>query len=159
MKNCLIILLFSFLSASTLFSTDGIDRQTFPKETLKVGERMQKEKRADEQAAIDNASRVKVARFDAVWRNPKSEDIDVIQTNETPARPVKAIALLTFECAAHEETQAVAGFIAKSKDLGADAVSMIRFDAPNANQAVQNIFAPNDRRVFRANALIYRKSD
>jgi hypothetical protein len=125
------------------------------KETAKIEERMRDEKKRDEQQAKDYATRVKVARFDTIWRTPRVSDIDVVQGFETPTKPLKPIALLTFECAAHEEAQAVAGFVQKGRDLGADGVKLISFDDPNSNQAVNNIFSPNDRRVFRANAFTY----
>jgi hypothetical protein len=128
------------------------------KQEMKAEERMKEEKKRDEQSARDYANRVKVARFDTVWRSPRSEDIDVFQEGEKVSRPYKAVALLTFECAAHEEAQAVAGFIAKAKDLGADGALMIGFFSPNSNQAVPNIFSPNDRRVFRANAIVYQSA-
>ena len=74
-------------------------------------------------------------------------------------KPFKVIALLTFECAITDETQAVAGFIAKAKDLGADGVVIISVitsrEAGNVNYGIASFLPPNDRRVFRANAIIY----
>jgi hypothetical protein len=124
------------------------------KESAKVEERMKDEKRRDEHQAKDYANRVRVARFDSVWRSPRSRDIDVIQVRESASRPYKAIALLTFDCPAKEETQAVAGFIAKTKDLGADGLVMIGFELPSFQRV--DIFNPDERRVFRANAIIYQ---
>ena len=144
----------AFLSAQPIARS----ADTAAKPDAKAEERMRDEKKRDEQAARDRANQVKVARFDSVWRTPRSEDIDVVQAGEPVSRPFKAIALLTFDCAAHEETQAVAGFIVKAKDLGADGVVMIGFFAPNSNQTVPNIFSPNDRRVFRANAIVYQST-
>jgi len=111
---------------------------------------MRDEKKREEQQAKDYANRVKVARFDSVWRSPRAEDIDVVQVGEESLKSSKVIALLTFECDVHEEAQAVAGFIAKAKDLGADAVIMKYFDPQNETAT------PGDRRVFRANAVIYK---
>src|SRR5262245_47335417 len=98
------------------------------KEAIRTEERMMGEKKRDEQQARDYANRVKVARFDSVWRSPRAEDIEVVQAGEENPKFSRAIALLTFECAVNEETQAVAGFIAKAKDLGADAVVMKYFN-------------------------------
>lgn len=110
---------------------------------------MRDEKKRDEQSAKDYANRVRVARFDSVWRAPKNEDIDVFQAGEAVVRAHKAAAFLTYEGAAHEEVQAVAGFIAKSKELGCDAVLFLRSESPHPN---------NDRRVFRANAIVYHST-
>ena len=138
-------------TASPAISADGPT-----KEELRAEERMKDEKRRDEQAAKDHAGRVKVARFDSVWRPPRTVDIDVVQARESAPRPYKNIALLTFDCPAKEETQAVAGFIAKAKDLGADGVLMIGFETPSLQRV--DIFSPDERRVFRANAIIYQTS-
>jgi hypothetical protein len=128
----------------------------------KSEERMRDEKRRDEQIARDAATKVKVARFDSVWRTPKAEDIDVYQPGETNSKPYKLIALLTFECAITDETQAVAGFISKAKDLGAEGVSLLGLvtsrEATIANYGIPSLLPPNDRRVFRAYAVIYQKA-
>lgn len=125
------------------------------KAEARAEERMKDEKKRDEQSAKDQANKVKVARFDSVWRPPKNEDIDVYQAGESLTRPFKAAAFMTFECAAHEEAQAIAGFIAKAKDLGCDGVVILRYESPNINQVMPTLISPNDRRVFRANAIIY----
>jgi hypothetical protein len=126
-------------------------------ETTRAEQRMRDEKRQDEQAARLHAESVKVARFDSVWRPPRMEDIDVFQAGETlPNRARKTIALLSFECAAQEETHAAAGFIVKSRDLGADAVVMLALETPAPGQIVTTLPSPRDRKVFRANAIVYR---
>ena len=120
----------------------------------KLEERMRDEKRHDEQTAREFASRVRVARYDSVWRSPRNQDIDVFQMSEVVPKPCKAIALMTFDCATKDETEAVAGLIAKAKDLGADAIIMLGFQEPSV-QLVKSI-SPGDQRVFRANALVYQ---
>jgi hypothetical protein len=121
------------------------------KQEAKAEERMKDEKQRDEQSARDHANRVKIARLDTVWRPPRTVDIEVVQPREAVSKPYKSIALLTFDCATKEETQAVAGFIAKAKDLGADGVLILGFEVPT----MQRIDI-NERRVFRANAIIYQ---
>src|SRR6185503_775186 len=120
------------------------------KEAIRTEERMKEEKKRDEQLAREYANRVKVARFDSEWRSPRTEDIEVVQVGEKIVKSSKAIALLTFECEVQEETHAVAGFIAKAKDLAADAVIMKSFDPQD------EVAAPGTRRVFRANAVVYK---
>jgi hypothetical protein len=124
------------------------------KQAAKTEERMKDEKRRDEESAKDYANRVRVARFDSIWRTPRTDDIDVFQISETVSKPHKAVALLTFECATKEETQAVAGFIAKAKDLGADAVRMLGVEDPAIDRSTS--CSPDDRRVYRANAIVYQ---
>jgi hypothetical protein len=124
------------------------------KQETKAEERMKEEKKRDEQSAKDYANRVKVARFDSVWRAPRAVDIEVFQAREVASKPYKTIALFTFDGASKEETQAVAGFIVKAKDLGADAVLILGFEVPSIQRV--DIFSPDERRVFRANAIIYQ---
>ena len=129
----------------------------------KVEERMRDEKKRDEQIAKDSATKVKVARLDSAWRTPRAEDIAVYQPGESVSKPHKLIALLTFECAITDETQAVAGFISKAKDLGADGVVLLGLttsrEATSANFGIAGLLPPNDRRVFRAYAVVYQKLD
>jgi hypothetical protein len=120
-------------------------------------DRMKDEKRRDEQAARSYAGNVKVARFDSVWRAPRTQDIDVYQAGEqVPHGGKRAIALMSFECEIQDETHAVAGFIVKAKDLGADGVVLLPLELPSAGQVIVNIPSPRDRRVFRAHAIVYR---
>ena len=112
---------------------------------------MREEKKREEERAKEYATRVKVARFDSVWRSPRVEDIDVVQAGEETPKTSKAIALLTFECEAQEETQAIAGLIAKAKELGADAVIMKYLD-PQKEAVTFGI-----RRIYRANAVVYKQ--
>jgi hypothetical protein len=72
--------------------------------------------------------------------------MDVFQAVETVAKAHRVTAFLTYEAPAHEEVEAVAGFVAKSKELGCDAVQLLRTESVHSN---------NDRRLFRANAIIY----
>lgn len=143
-----LLTVFFFVTSPAVLSEDNLSKRE-----AKTEERMKDEKKRDEQSARDYGTRVKVARFDSVWRAPKTEDIDVIQMHETLAKAHKAISFLTYDCAAKEEAEAVAGFIAKAKDLGADGVVMIGF--ADEIQA-RTIFSPDDRRLFRANAIIYQ---
>ena len=127
-----------------------------PKDPAKAEDRMRDEKRRDEQAARNHAVNVKVARFDSVWRVPRTNDIDVLPPGEPISRERKIIALLTFECEAQDETHAVSGIIVKAKDLGADAVMLLPFDPLVPTNGVIAVPSPRERRVFRANAIIYR---
>jgi uncharacterized protein YbjQ (UPF0145 family) len=127
------------------------------KEYAKAEERMRDEKRQDEQRAKDHATRVKVARFDSVWRPPGTNDIDVVQAHESVSNAYKSIALLTYECETKAETDAVAGFISKARDLGADGVLLIGIELPSIQHA--NILSPDARRVFRANAIVYQRKE
>ncbi len=157
MKTGRIIVAF-LVGLSVLIQKAASGADPIPKDAaVKAEERMRDEKRRDEQQARDFSNRVKVARFDTVWRAPRTNDIDVFQVQQPIARPYKSIALLTFDCAAKEEAQAVAGFIVKTKDLGADAVLMIGFELPSIQYV--NVFSPDERRVFRANAIVYQKSE
>jgi len=127
------------------------------KEFARTEERMREEKRQDEQRAKDYANKVKVARFDSVWRAPRTNDIDVVQAHESVSKAHKNIALLTYECETKAETEAVAGFISKAKDLGADGVLLIRIELPTIEHV--NIVSPDARRVFRANAIVYQRKE
>jgi hypothetical protein len=120
-------------------------------------DRMKDEKRRDEQAARGHAANVKVARFDSTWRPPRTEDIDVYQPGEAvPHGGRKNIALMSFECEIQDETHAVAGFIVKAKDLGADGVVLLPVETVASGQILANLPSPRDRRVFRANAVAYK---
>jgi hypothetical protein len=145
----------AFFVAMNLFAADPSAPES--REQARAEQRMKDEKRQDEDAARNAGQKVKVARFDSVWRGPSARDIDVFQLGEKPKHSFKVIAFMTYECAAHEEAQSAAGFIAKSKDLGADAVVFVAFDAPFSETRVFNLIAPNDRRVFRANAVVYQR--
>ena len=154
-----------FLSVLIITSTitlSGLAAESAPKPEArdpgaKAEDRMRDEKRRDEQAARSHASNVKVARFDSVWRPPRTEDIDVFQIGDAvPNRARKTIALLTFDCQLLEETRAVAGFIAKAKDLGADGVIFLSSDVPGSTQCVTSLRAPSDWHLFRAAAIVYK---
>lgn len=150
-----------FLALTVLFTGLSLSHAADPptkeaKDAAKAVERMKDEKRRDEQTAKDCANRVRVARFDSVWRSPRGEDIDVLQQGEAVTKAHQLIALLTFDCTFSDETQAVAGFIEKAKDMGADGVLFLSFDSPNPAHPAP--FSPSDKRVFRANAFVYQRS-
>lgn len=140
--------------------TLSLAAQSDPKESSRAEERMRDEKRRDEQIARDIATRVKVARFDSTFRKPNAVDIDVFQPGDPVPKEFKAIALLTFECPVSDETQAVTGFITKAKDLGADAVIVLTSVTATRDLAITrgigSLLPPNERHVFRANAITYR---
>lgn len=136
-------------SALSVFPADPSTKEE--KAAVKIEDRMREEKARDERNARDYASRVKVARFDTVWRSPKATDIDVVQRGEGISKSYKAIALLTFDCPIADETQAIAGFIEMAKALGADGVAFLGYEFNNEKIP----FAPTDKRVFRANAFVY----
>lgn len=150
MKNLSTTSLIAFVLCASVpvFSAEGPT-----KKEMKNEERMRDEKRHDEESAKDWANRVKVARFDSVWRQPRTNDIDMFQAREVVPKPFKSVALLTYDCPAKEEAQAVAALIAKAKDLGTDGILMLAFEEPAFKRV--DIFSPDDRRIFRANAIIY----
>jgi len=103
--------------------------------------------------------RVKTAIYDPSPRAPKASTtaVDVYQPGEAPARPHRFIALLTIEGAAHEEAECVQGMLTVARRLGADGLAILVPEAPNQNIAFKYGWAgPSpDRRVFKANALVY----
>jgi hypothetical protein len=154
--GCVFLFVITF-GIGLIFAAESPSRKTEPASTSRVEERMRDEKRRDEQAARAHAANVKVARFDSVWRVPREEDIDVFPSGEPlPNRDRKIIALMSFECEIHEETHAVAGLIVKAKDLGAEAVHLLPTEPVISAQTLTTAPTPRDRRVFRANAIVYK---
>jgi hypothetical protein len=156
MKLALTILTTGLILLTPAFSADEPAKED--KRAAKVEDRMKEEKLRDERNAKEFANRVRVARFDSVWRSPRNLDIDVVQGGEVIQKPYKIIALLTFDCAVNDETQAVSGFIEMAKALGADGAALLGYEIASLNPRSPSLLSPSDKRVFRANAFVYQTS-
>lgn len=100
-------------------------------------------------------SRVKVAIYDTTPRTATTQ-LDYFAEGTTIPKQHKVIALLTCEGAAHEEGEMVNAINFRARELGASGVIQLRADQPNASVAIAHpMWQAPDRRVFRANAIIY----
>lgn len=104
---------------------------------------------------VKHAGRVKAAIYNSVERTPTTH-LDVYSNPQSVERLHKVIALLTCEGAAHEEGELVNAINYKARQLGAHGVVVIPPDRPNEGLVIAHPwFQPADRRVFRANAIVY----
>ena len=106
--------------------------------------------------APPRAGRVDIATYDITERAPVKR-LDVYESPEKVTQPYSVIALLTCEGAAAEEGMMMNAILYRARQIGAQGVIVLPAERPGLTANL--LFAGNDRRVFRANAIVYAAAE
>lgn len=106
------------------------------------------------------AQRVKIGVIDPTQRpaNP-SGTFDILHPGQKPGLPIREIATFSFEGGSQDEAEAIGAMAQHARNRGADGLMIADPDAPYAHQYVGPIWRSQNKRIFRASAFVYIKTN